>query len=464
MMVRRSHGLVFFVLFAAATTHGVAAQSIASTAATAMPLPPPSPAAAPTAAAVTGLFGDFGGARTALATRGVTFRGHIIAESAGNASGGLHPGTAFASEIMAGSDINLGKLGSNGLGIVHVTFTAREGSSLSANTIGNVFTVQEIFGYGLTPRLTEASYEQSLANNKLDLELGRIITVNDFGAHPAYWGGDLYCSYQSLAICGAPLAVPFFSGEDAYPLSVWGGRLRASPTPNLYVQTGVYQVAPNYAARGNGFNLGFGGTTGTYLPVEIGLASIGIDGVSTGHLRAGAYYDTSNVARVESQLSLFAAPSTVAPTTLPLQFERGRYGYWLQADHLIAGGAGPNARGSVVYAAFGYGDPRTALLRAFLTAGIVTHGTVPGRDHDTISLAYAYGNINANLRAFEATLNTAGFSVPTNTQEQIGEANYGLQLRPWLSLRPGIQYVWRPSGNAAIRNALIFDLSTAITF
>ncbi len=97
---------------------------------------PPTPAPSSTPAAATGLFGDFGGARSALAARGVTFRGHIVAESAANVSGGSQTGTAFAGEFMVGTDIDLGKLASNALGIFRLTFTAREGSSLSANTIG----------------------------------------------------------------------------------------------------------------------------------------------------------------------------------------------------------------------------------------------------------------------------------------------------------------------------------------
>jgi len=464
VILRRPLELACGVLLVALATNAAAAQSVASPAPSATPLAQSSPAAIPTAAAATGLFGDFGGARSALATRGVTFRGHIVAESAGNVTGGSQTGTALASEFMAGSDIDLGKLESNGLGIFHLTFTAREGSSLSANTIGNVFTVQEIYGSGLTPRLTEASYEQPLASKHVNVSLGRVITENDFGASPTFWGGNLYCSYQSNAICGTPIAVPLNSGTDSYPQSVWGGRLNVSPSPSLYVEAGAYQVAPTYGVRGNGFNLGFDGTTGTYMPFEIGLSSIGADKIPTGDLRFGAYYDTSNVSTVESQVTRFATSSTVLPGTLPEQFQRGRYGYWIQADHLIAGGAGPNARGTALYAAFNYGDPQTALLRAFFDAGIVQHGTLAGRDHDTIALGYAYGNINPNLRSFEVALDQAGYSVPINTQEQIGEFNYGVQMRPWLSLRPGVQYVWRPSGNVAIRNALVLDLSTTIRF
>jgi porin len=429
------------------------------------PGPVQSPAAIPTTApASTGLFGDFGGARSALAAKGITFRGRIVVESAANPIGGFQQGTALAGELALGSDVDFGKLYNNGLGIFHLTLTAREGSSLSANAIGNLFPVQEIFGDGLTPRLTEASYEQTFAGKKIDLELGRVITENDFAASPTYWGGNLYCTYQSNAICGTPIAVPINSGYDAYPQSVWGARLKVSPTPHWYFEMGGYQVSPNYSLRGNGFNLGFGGTTGTYLPFETGIMSLDAHKVATGSLRVGAYYDTSSAATVQSQITRFATSSSLLPASLPSTVVRGRYGYWVQADHLIAGGAGPNERGTAIYAAYNFGDAQTALLKDFFDAGIVQHGTFPGRDHDTFAIGYAYGNINPNLRAFEASLNAIGFNVPVNGQEQIAEVNYGLQLRPWLSLRPGIQYVWRPSGNTAVRNALVIDLSTAITF
>jgi porin len=421
-------------------------------------------AATPAPAPSTGLFGDFGGGRSALAARGVSFRGHIVSESAGNPIGGFQQGTALASEVMLGSDVDFGKREKNGLGILHLTLTVRAGSSLSANAIGNVFTVQEIFGSGLTPRLTEASYEQPFAHEKIDLALGRIITENDFGASPTYWGGNLYCSYQSNAVCGTPIAVPINSGYDAYPQSVWGARIKVSPTPKYYVETGAYQVDPKYGNRGNGFDLGFAGTIGTYLPVEIGIMSLGPDLVPTGSLRIGGYFDTSRALQVDALLTRFDGRSTIVPAALPSTVVRGRYGYWAQADHLIAGAAGPGKRGTALFATYTSGDPQTALITTFLNAGVVQHGTFAGRTNDTVSVGYAYGNINPNLRAFETALDAAGYNVPVNGQEQIGEVNYGVQVRPWLSLRPGVQYVRRPAGDAAIKNALVLDLSTALTF
>jgi porin len=419
------------------------------------PSPLPLPSSVPSSAPATGAFGNFNGARAALADRGVTFRGHIIAESAASTEGGFQTATAFASELMLGGDIDFGRLNRNRSGTLHVTLTAREGSSLSGNAIGNVFTVQEIYGSGLTPRLTELSYEQSFADKTVNLIVGRIITENDFGASPAYWGDNLYCSYQSNAICGTPIAVPINSGYDAYPQSVWGARIKLAPTPNWYLETGAYQVNPTYGLRGNGFNLGFSGTTGTYLPFEAGIIETGSDHLSRGSLRVGGYYDTSSVGAIAAQHFIGAVSSSLV---------RGRYGYWAQADQLIAGAAGPNERGTAVFAAYNYGDSKTSLLTNFFDFGLVQHGTFRGRDHDTIALGYAYGNFNPALRDAESAVFGSVRNIPINGQEQIGEVNYGIQIRPFFSLRPGVQYVWRPSGNAVIRNALVLDLSTAIQF
>jgi porin len=430
------------------------------------PNPERSPAASPTQPPAVGVFGDFGGERTKLANAGVVLRGHYTAEAAGNPSGGLQQGTAYASELQLGTDVDFGTLEHNGLGTLHFTFTAREGSSLSADAIGNIFTVQEIYGSGLTPRLTELSFDQPFAAKKIDVSFGRVITENDFAASPTYWGGNLYCSFQSNAICGTPIAAPIDSGYDAYPQSTWGARIKGVPTPNFYVEAGAYQVDPSYGLRGNGFNLGFGNTTGTYLPFEAGIQSLDGDKNPTGSLRVGGYYDTSNATNVTGQVSRFATASTdpIFTSAGAGLTDRGRFGYWIQADHLIAGGAGPKARGTAIFASYEYGDPQTALLTNFVDAGIVQHGTFAGRDHDTIALGYAYTNVNPNVRAFETSLLDAGYDVPYNTQEQIGELNYGMQVTPWMSLRPGVQYVWRPSGNAAIKNALVLDLSTSITF
>jgi porin len=435
-----------------------AAQQQSSPLAQASPQPTPSPTPGPY------LTGDWGGERTRLAQRGVTFRGHIVSEFAGNPNGGIQQGTALASEFMLGADVNFGKLMNSGAGTLHFTFTTRVGSSLSANAIGNVIPVQEIFGDGLTPRITEFSYEQPLLNGHLNVALGRLITENDFAYGPTYWGANLYCDYQSNGICGTPIAAPINSGYVAYPSSAWGARVRVLPSKNWYIEGGGYQVNPTHALNGEGFNMGFGGDTGTYLPYETGFSFSNKQGTTIGNLRVGGYYDTSVTPSVVSQITRFVPPSVIAPFGVPSDFLRGRNGLWFQGDHLIAGSAAPGTQGTVFYANYEWGDQRTALISNFYDAGFVQHGVLPGRPYDTLALGYAIADFNSNLRAFEQALQNAGVPVPITGNESLLELNYGIAVNRWLTLRPGVQYVMTPNGSKAIQNGLVLDLQATINF
>jgi len=393
----------------------------------------------------------------------LNLRGHLVGEFAGNPSGGRSQGTAFAGEFMIGADLDFAKLTGAG-GTLHMTFTAREGSSLSANDLGNIFTVQEIYGDGLTPRLTEFSYEQAFAKGKIDAIAGRVITENDFAVSPVYWGDSLYCTFQNNGICGTPISIPINSGYVAYPSSAWGARVKVMPTSNSYVEAGAYQVNPSYGLRGHGFDFSTSGDSGTYYPLEIGFNFKDYDGTSSGNVRIGGYYDTSAGYGVQNQLARFAAPGSPALAFLPNAPYTGRWGYWLQADHLLQGSAARHKRGIAAFASLVYGDPRTALLSFFGDAGFVAHGTFAGRDDDTVSLGYAYGDVNQTLRTFEYGLLAAGVPAPVNGQEQALELNYGWLVRPGFTLRPGVQYIVAPAGNRAIPSAFVGDLQAVISF
>jgi porin len=391
----------------------------------------------------------------------IHMRGHIVSEFAANPTGGFARGTAFASELMLGADLNLAKLADPG-GTLHLTLTMREGSSLSTNTLGNIFTVQEIYGDGLTPRLTEFSYEQAFVGGKVDAIAGRVITENDFAVSPVYWGDALYCTFQNNAICGTPISIPINSGYAAYPSSAWGARIKVMPSSNFYVETGAYQVNPSYGLRGHGFDLSTVGDSGTYYPLELGFKLNDYDGTSTGNIRLGAYYDSSAGFGVQNQITRFVSSNNPALEFLPDVPYTGRWGYWLQADHLLSGSASKHKRGIAAFASLVFGDPRTALIGVFGDAGIVAHGTFCGRNDDTLSLGYAYGNVNPQLRTFESSLIAQGLPVPLNGQEQALELNYGWQVRPNFTLRPGVQYIVTPSGNRQIPNAFVTDLQAVI--
>ncbi len=104
-------------------------------------------------------------------------------------------GTALSTEVGLGFDADLGKLTGTQAGIVHALFTTRFGSSLSTTALGNLISVQEVYGDGQTARVTYLDYEQFLLEEKLSIELGKINQQNDFIAGSSSWDGNLYCFF-----------------------------------------------------------------------------------------------------------------------------------------------------------------------------------------------------------------------------------------------------------------------------
>jgi porin len=343
--------------------------------------------------------------------------------------------------------------------------------------------VQEIYGDGQTTRFTYLDYEQPFFNKKLDVRLGKINQQNDFIAGPSYWGGNLYCYFQNNNICGTPAAIPTDNGVvpggtegyDYYPSSDWGVRLKVSPTKNWYVEGAALQANPIVNSNHGGAYFGFSGATGTELPFEIGLTLRNGSGDGVGDIRFGGYYDTSNVFSFSHETATYA-PATdsnaAVVDALPPDYVRGRSGAYVQLDHLVEGSSLVGKRGTTVFVNAEYGDPNTALISSFVDAGIVRHGTFINRPKDTLALGFSTENYNPRLQQLELDLQSAGYLVPYNGSEQAFEFNYGWQASSWLLVRPGFQYVLNPAGEQTHtppglivpRSALVFGLTTVISF
>jgi porin len=402
-----------------------------------------------------GMTGDWGGLRPQLKQDGITIKGDYVSEVSGNPVGGVEQGGAYAHEIMLGADIDSTLAGWNG-GTLHAIITERAGSSLSKDKIGNILTVQEIYGDGQTVRITQLSYEQKLFGGALDVEAGRINTENNFATSPKYFGNALYCNYQSNAICGTPIAAPINSnGYVAYPASAWGGRVQITPTSHAYIAAGAYEVNPTLYLATNGFKLGTSGDQGVFTTVEAGLTPdfLGLDD----KFRVGAYYDNSDNRTAVGQVTRFLPANSPILTAVPFETRAGRNGGWVLLDQQFE--KEPNNRGTAAFANVQWGDHQTALITWFAETGLVRQGTFPGRDLDSAAIGFAIANLNGTLENFERAEH-----VPATEQEFVLETNYGAALGKWLMLRPGIQYVWHPAGEAERRNALVIDLKTTAAF
>jgi porin len=118
------------------------------------------------------LTGDWGGVRQKLAQNGVKITFQYFTNLAGNPVGGRAQGFTYTDSLNLAVNFDLEKLVAWKGGGFHVTFTNRDGSSLTKDYIGNLFTVQQIYGPTETYRLTEMTVEQSLDGGAWDLRPG----------------------------------------------------------------------------------------------------------------------------------------------------------------------------------------------------------------------------------------------------------------------------------------------------
>lgn len=394
--------------------------------------------------------GNWGGIRTRLEETGIQPRGHYASESAYNPSGGIDQAARYTQQIDFGANLDLDRLAGIRGGKVAITFAHRSGDSLSADALGNnKFAVQEVFGGGEILRLVELHYQQKLVDGKLLFDIGWSPLGGNFATSP------IYCSrFQSLATCGT-LQLDNFNWQN-WPFAQWGAMVRFQPRPGYYVSAGVYQVNANHATEG--FDLGFSGD-GVIVPFEVGWFPGGGSGLP-GEYKLGGYYDSSTTDDVLRDIN----GSSAGLTGEPFATHSDRWGVYALATQMVYREPSEEKRGLTLFAMATTSDPMTRTFR-FFYAGAFYKGTFAHRDDDFVSLLYAHGNFNDRLTQYQKDVNSVSpGAVGIQTDESVVEVDYGIQVAPWLQVRPNLQYIIRPGGTGEVQDAFVIGLFLCGTF
>jgi porin len=173
----------------------------------------------------------------------------FVSDLAGNPSGGKRQGFTEADQLGVDFYCDLGRLFGLPGAKAEVSFGSRSGSSLTDLYINNLFEVQQAFG-GETFRFIDLLYEQSLANDRWNVRIGRLVAGDEFLFSP------LYTLFMQNGINGNPVGIEFDApGFTTYPVTSWGARFRYRPVEQVYVMTGFYDGNPNVALNQmNGFD------------------------------------------------------------------------------------------------------------------------------------------------------------------------------------------------------------------
>lgn len=408
-------------------------------------------AALPAAAQDIGkLTGDWGGMRTRLFDAGFDFQASYVEEFAGNVAGGSKQMGAGAGQLMLGTTLDLEKLWSVPNAKMQFTVTNRNGSNLVTDAdLNTLQLVQEVYGRGDIWRLVSMWYEQSFLDDTIAWKGGRVTVGEDFASFA--------CDFQNLTFCGATPGNLVGNYWFNWPVSQWGTRLRLGK-PDAYFQVGAYQVDPRNA-QNDGFFLGFEGTTGALIPVEVGWKPSfgGLQGSYT----ATAWYDTSDADSVYYNSN--GLPIGLYGGT-PLVVE-GRYGV---SVHLLQQVYQPvpsdPVRGLSLFLNITQTDNRTSQLNNQVAIGAVYTGLIDSRPRDAIAIAFGRTQVNSQYAATQTFQNyvSPGSVAVQNAAEYVMETYYNIRVHEGVEVRPNFQYIVNPGGVSGAADVVVLGVKAIV--
>jgi porin len=322
-------------------------------------------------------------------------------------TGGVKTGTVPNGELTFGTVLNLQTI----LGIpeasFHVTFDERSGYGLGRN-VGTTAGIEQNVGPTRAARLAEFYWEQGFDGGRIDVKVGRTNPTLDFAT------SDLSCEFIAGMFCPQPGGWGPANDNEMSPASSWGGSVNIAATRSVYFRTGVYDDDPSQLLPNQqGFNWNVRGSTGVFVPMELGYQTDFDNARYPAKYNVGGYWD---------------AASYRTPNGVPMQ---GRTAVYAQAQQTIWR---PNPATRQSMSLFGGGIVYNggAPYWAEYYAGFYDRGPFAVRPDDSIGVIGSYYANNSNQR-------------PNKPGQWIFEVNYGFQVVPGLTVKPYTQYVIAPN-------------------
>jgi porin len=395
------------------------------------------------------LTGDWGGLRKKLEDDGFKVTPSYTGLVIGNPSGGVRQGAVTDGVVNVELDFDLEKLTSgdvDGL-VIHANALYLYGPSLSKADVGDLSGTTSITGYN-TLRLQELWLEKWFWNQRLSLRIGNMAMDNEYFQSPssALFISNTFVDFALFNdnIINAPL----------FPVASPGVRLKFLPTSATYVMAGVYGMdnsSDQATTNRHGTRFALTASSGVLIMSEAGyLLNQGPnDKGLQGSYRVGSFVHTANYDTWQSQ-------AEAANGTGPLKGGGTNYGVYGLIDQQLF------SRDSQAISLFflGGGAPSSVnIVDWYVDGGCNFTGFIPGRANDVAGLAFAHSEVSSDYSDSQVLQGSAPY-----TSESFVETTYKVQIAPWWSIQPDVQYYFTPSGVQGSHNAVVLGLSTNVTF
>ncbi|MFM8229889.1 MAG: carbohydrate porin, partial [Chthoniobacterales bacterium] len=368
--------------------------------------------------------GDWWRNRSLFSDNGFDFTATYTAQVWGNVAGGLEQNAAYFGLLQFGLDIDLEKaVGWKG-GSFNTMWNWASGDQPTPRLVGANFGVSGIeASSGM--RCIDLWIQQKLFDEKLTLRAGMFNADRDFTI-------SQYASLFLNSGFGWPILYEGgLAGPPAYPYAAPGIYAAFKPAEGWIFQSAVMQG--DAYPQDNNFYWHFSRDNGLLFLNE-------------------AIYSWSK-ARLPGTAKLGAMFTTGNPD-IPDDSGREAWGgafYYGIIDQMLyaePGSTDANPQGLGWFFRGGFAGPqRSSPLGMLLETGFSYAGPIPGRDEDSVGIAF-YWDQSSPQQASSLQGGNRGL-------EMVFEATYQVQLAPWFTVQPDVQYIVQPGGSTAIPHAFV---------
>lgn len=363
------------------------------------------------------LTGDWGGVRTDLADKGITFDGDLTQIEQGVVAGGKNGVWEYGGRADLTGHLDTEKLGLWPGGFLTAELegnwsgqvNGKTGALLPANT-SQLFPLPT----GDNVAVSDLSFAQFLSHY-VGLTVGKLQTVST-GDLNEFAHGKGATQFFNLAFNINPVSL-------VVPYSTLGAGAIVLPTANPDEAILKFVVL---SATGKASTSGFDDFNGAIFAGE-GRVRTGLFGLP-GHQLVGGLYSNRRYTSVDQRLAFVIGNGALVP-------KDGTWSMYYNFDQFLYETKKGADQGVGLFGRFGAseGDPNP--VQYFYSAGVGAKGLIPGRALDQFGIGYYYGSVKNPT--FQTPLFTRSF-----LRDEWGfEAYYNVALTSWLLLTPDVQVI-----------------------
>lgn len=393
------------------------------------------------------LTGDWGDFRNQLLYKGISITPIYQGEVFGN-SGGADHGVIADGLLNVAVDLDLERItGFWKDATVHTNALYIYGPSLSGKYIGDFSNTSNLAGYN-SIRLQELWLEQGLWDKRASVRVGMMAADTEFFTSDS----------SSLFINGTLGAFTLIGSNVAnapiYPVSSPGVRLFVQPVSSFYFRAAAFGMDSNADPAGNnnhGTHFHINDSDGALLMFEMGylLNQSPNDRGLIGSYKLGSFVQRGQYPTWNSQARDALGTGSLSGTGTNYAF----YGVLDQEIYKTAG------KTISIFARGGFAPSRYSFVDGYFDAGFNFTGFIPGRPQDVAGIAVARSSISRQFSDGDVLQGN-----PPSTSETVIEATYKVNLAPFWSIEPDIQYIVNPSGVKGSTDAFVVGLRTTVAF